>query len=186
MSAYETFFLPVAKDHQWKVKSGHKALVAGSGAVRLDFPRTWIFEPGPTAARIYDRRPPREQGRIQMSYSYLPPCAWDMFPLQPTVENMLRAYPDALGISPVHTLYRLGWRLVWGEVHRLDSQDGRPLRCRTAVALGTTVVVLLSFDFYESERPRMEPVWDTLLETLDIGKCIPDPTTGAVINPMLQ
>ena len=52
---------------------GYNIFVADRGAVRFDFPRDWIIEPGENGSiKFHDKKPPDDDCTLQITVMYLP------------------------------------------------------------------------------------------------------------------
>jgi hypothetical protein len=58
----------------------------------------------------------------------------------------------------------------------IDPQELRAEVRRIAIRIGSNIQVLLTFDYWATDAERFMPVWDDLLQWLQVGTYIPDPT----------
>jgi hypothetical protein len=55
--------------------------VADRGAVRFDFPDTWVLKMGERTVCLYGREPPDDDCRLEVSFTRLPPIDWSGMPV---------------------------------------------------------------------------------------------------------
>lgn len=171
--------LDLAEDHNWKSQPNTRIFVAGRGAVRFDVPQDWHFEPDEKSFRFLDRKPPKDDCRLEVSYNHLPPADWSDFPLADVLQKIVEDDSrDPHEIGEIHQLKRQTARIVWTQIRFIDPQENRPAFSRIAIALGSGVQCLITFDYWEDDAERVTPVWDLVLSTLVLGLYIRDPRTG--------
>jgi hypothetical protein len=78
----------------------------------------------------------------------------------------------------VVSIRRPDLHLVWLEGNFIDPQEFRQAYGRMAIGIGGTIQVLLTFDYWADDAARFTPVWDDVLQSLQVGTYIPDPTRG--------
>jgi hypothetical protein len=78
----------------------------------------------------------------------------------------------------VVSIQRPDLRLVWLEGNFIDPQEFRQAYGRMAIGIGGNIQVLLTFDYWADDAARFVPVWDDVLQSLQVGTYIPDPTRG--------
>jgi hypothetical protein len=166
-------------DHGWRVRPGYKIFVANRGAVRFDVPQDWSISHGERSVRFHDCAPPNDECRLEFSLFNLPPIDWSRIPLQRVLESVAReqGFP-AEPLAPPSETPLAAENLALCETHYLEPRTGKPARWRMCVARETRVHCLLTFSFWEADRERCEPVWQTVLETLVLGVYIADPRQG--------
>jgi hypothetical protein len=172
--------LELKEDHNWRSSEGTKIFVAGRGAVRFDVPADWHMEPRENSFRFLDRKPPKDDCALEVSYNILPPKA-DLadFPLVPVLKKIVREdsrNPSEFG--EVFKLKRQTARVVWTQIKFTDSEQNREAYSRTAIGLGSGVQCLITMDYWVEDAERVTPVWDEVINTLVLGLYIRDPRTG--------
>ncbi len=68
--------------------------------------------------------------------------------------------------------------LVWVEKLFVDPREGRPARSRIAIIRGANAHALVTLDFWAADAERVIPVWDEVMQSIDMGLKIQDPTIG--------
>src|SRR5207249_3004642 len=53
---------------------------------------------------------------------------------------------------------------------------------RACLARGANIQPLITLDYWLDDAQRVEPVWDEVLRTLQLGQYVKDPTRGRVVN----
>jgi hypothetical protein len=185
--------LKMKKHNRWQAAPGNKIFVANSGAVRFDYPGTWIVEPGDKGSIcFYDRQPPTHHAILQMSVWELlgpgmltpgVPAAvdWTGLPLLELFVHSTSNIADNRELRSekrIQELMRPGLEGIWQERLMFDFEDKKEVVSRTLMARGANVTTLLSYDFYADEQARFHPIWEDVVGSLVLGRYIKDPTTG--------
>lgn len=166
-------------DHRWHAPPGYKVFVAGRGAVRLDVPSGWHFEPDPQSVKFTDQPPPDDNCRLEMSYNHLPDNDYSLFPLEAILRKIAKEDArNVVEIGEVTTLKRQTARIVWIELKFIDATEDREAYSRICVGLGSQIQSLITFDFWATDRDRYIPIWDHVVNSLTLGLYIRDPATG--------
>jgi hypothetical protein len=151
----------------------------GRGAVRFDFPRSWIMEPDTVSFKFYDRTPPSDDIRLEASYNLIPPIDWSGFPLARLLESVIA--DDHRRLSPtgdVTSVERDNLRLIWRETRFEDPVEKREARSRICIGIGTSIQCLITLDYWPEDAGRAIPVWDEVVRTLELEHYVSDPTLG--------
>jgi hypothetical protein len=173
----ETLDLP--PDHNWQTEPGNRIFVAGRGAVRFDVPGDWHFEPDVNSFRFLDKKPPDEDCRLEASYNLLPEGDWDALPLVSLLRQVVQHDTrDIIEQGDIIRLKRQTARVVWTQIKFIDSDENRDAYSRTAIAIGSGVQCLITFDYWVDQAEQLTPVWDTVMNSLVLGLFIKDPRTG--------
>lgn len=169
--------------HGWSARPGCKIFVADQGVVRFDYPKDWIVVPDEDCINFYDEEPPDADSCLAVSYLRLPQIDWSALPLRALLECALQEDErpiDALG--PIREMQRLDLELAWREVSFTDPAQRREARSRTSIARRSNLQCLITFDFWAADLVPCEAAWDTVLDTLELGEFIRDPTRGPVVS----
>ena len=171
----------VAERHGWSAAPGCKVFVADRGAVRFDVPRTWIVRPTNDGIKFYDRRPPKDNLMLGISYLRIPLMDWTCLPLAALViESTARDSRQILGWEPVVQTRNVDLEIAWRQGRFWDRKDNRPAYTRFCFARRRTVQALLTLDFWETELERCAAAWDTILASLELDEPIMDVSRGPV------
>ncbi len=179
--------LKLKRGHHWRARPGHRIFVADRGAVRFDFPDTWVIKMNERTVCLYDREPPDDDCRLEVSYTRLPPIDWSGLPVERLLETAVEGdarRPERRGKT--YSVRRHGLRVAWTELNFTDPLEGRAARSRVLVGLGNNVQCLITLDFWETDAARVAPAWDEVVRTLELGVHIEDPTTGLRRDPTLN
>ncbi|MGH2562316.1 MAG: hypothetical protein ACRDJH_24920 [Thermomicrobiales bacterium] len=170
-----TFRLP--DNHGWRAKAGNRIFVADRGAIRFDFPANWIFEPGTSSAKFFDRQPPDDQCTLEVSHWLFPPgIDWTDLPLDKLlVDAMGEPDTEEIGRGEIKRRKRGDLEYVWIETRFIDKREAREACARTCVARGSNVATLISFYFWPEDYTRLDPIWREVLRSLQLGQYIEDP-----------
>ena len=166
------------KNHGWKAKPGYKIFVADRGAVRFDFPGTWIMVPGTDSVKFHDRPPPRDDCLLQVSVMHLNPrIDWSGLPLPQLLEQVIRDDSrGAMSRGEIIHVQRPDLELAWTESRFIDPAERREACSRACLARGSNVQPLITMDFWPEHADRFGPVWDEVLRSLQLGQYVKDPT----------
>jgi hypothetical protein len=169
----EVYRLP--KGHGWKAKPGYKIFVADRGALRFDIPQDWAFEPGESSFRFYDREPPDDDCRLEVTVMKLnPEIDWSGLPLAEFLEDVTtkESKLDIVSRGEIVHVKRPDLELVWRETRH--TEGGREARSRICLAYGSNVAPLITLDFWADDAARVTPAWDEVLRSLWLGDYIDD------------
>jgi hypothetical protein len=174
--------LPLPAKHQWKAAPGYQIFVGDAGAVRLEFPQGWVVRNDKKQTiSVHDHAPPADTARLSLTVFRLPRMPanwWTELPMEKMMrEAMTEAateapspgHPDANAepLEPMQIQRRGGIEIGWLEKHPwTDPDNGKPIRCRQAMARGRNTQILLTFDTYQEADAKFDPVWNHLLKSL--------------------
>jgi hypothetical protein len=171
--------LKLKPHHLWRTKPGYKIFVADRGAVRLDFPESWVVVPGDDSIKFHDQAPPADDCTLQLSILRLPPADWSGLPLARLVREIVDHDSRAiLSRGEVVEVRRRDLELAWAEVRFTDPNEHREAHSRACLARKDNIQPLLTFDYWADDAPRLTPVWDEVLRSLRLGLNIEDPSFG--------
>jgi len=81
--------LDLKPDHRWEAPDGYRIFVANRGAVRFNVPQDWFFEPQEKSFKFSDKKPPKDDCALEVSFNQLPPNDWTLFPLKSTLRKVV-------------------------------------------------------------------------------------------------
>jgi hypothetical protein len=172
--------LKLQENHTWAGTPGHKVIVLDRGAMRFEYPEHWVMLPDSDSFKLYDRRPPKDDCCLAVSYLRLPPdIDWSGISMKELVE-----VATAEDSRPIHFRTEPVWvrvedmDLAWRESYFDDPKEHRAARSRLCIARRGVIQALITFEFWEDEADRRIPVWDNVLSSLRLNDFIPDPTKG--------
>lgn len=179
--------LKLKENHGWECRPGFKIFAADRGAVRFDIPDRWLIFPGDDGSiKFHDRKPPDDNCRLQMTVFYLnDQIDWSGLPLAQMLAGVLDKDDDEdqgheRTRGEIIEVQRERLDLAWTEVRFIDPEEKRPARSRIGLARWSNIQPILTFDFWESDAPRMIAAWDELVRTLVLGDYIEDPTQRVI------
>ncbi|HYU32936.1 MAG TPA: hypothetical protein VEW48_12300 [Thermoanaerobaculia bacterium] len=171
----------LAERHYWSAAPGCKVFVADRGAVRFDYPRTWIVRPTNDGIKFYDRKPPKDNLVLGISYLRIPLVDWTDLPLSgQVIQCTARSTRQILGWDPVVQTRKIDLEIAWRHGRFWDRKDDRPAFTRFCLARRRTVQALLTLDFWETELERCSAAWDVILASLELDEPITDVSRGPV------
>ncbi len=167
-------------DHEWNCREGFKVFVADRGAVRFDIPQSWLVIPGEDAIAFHDRQPPDDDCTLKLSILRLPPGVdWSVMPISRMIREVRE--DDSRNIlsrtEPVD--FRRGETdISWvGETY-IDSGECRVAHGRTLLARHGLIQPLITFAYWDDDSERVEPAWEEVVRSLELGREIADPRRG--------
>ena len=165
--------------HGWRARPGCKIFVADRGAVRFDYPQSWVVAADDDSIKLYDRAPPDDDCRLAVSYLRLAPIDWGGLKPATLVEAGIRGDERPIDMwGPIHEGERGDLELAWRESGFIDPVEDREAKTRMCIARRSNIQCLITFDFWVADRPRCAQVWETVLDTLRLAEYIDDPTRG--------
>lgn len=175
--------MTMKKNHTWKAPDGYKIVVADRGAVSFNVPSEWLLvkmEP----LELNDAEPPNDEARISMSFWRMPPgMDWSGLPLGELLEKSTEGSDmEVLERSELHTVERKDIELVWMQHRFMDPVEHREAYSRFMMGRGFDVHVLITCDFWVEDAPRLIPIWNEVVRSLQLGREIEDPTKGPVLH----
>ena len=161
----------------WQAKEGYQIFVADQGAVRFDFPETWVMLPGDTSFKFYDQQPPDDNCLLEMSIFHLPAGPdWSQLPLkQLLMDTVTGDTKDVLSRGEAVYLKRGDLEIAWLETCFVDPGEHREARSRCCLARRGNIQPLFTFAFWPEDAERVTPVWDEVLRTLRLGEFVAMP-----------
>jgi hypothetical protein len=161
----------------WKAKPGYNIFVADRGAVRFDFPDSWVLKPGENSViELRDKEPPDDDCLLQLSVFHLPPWQdWRGLPMGKMLQDCMAGGDDGrevTNVGPIFERSRDGMDMAWRETAWIapPEQDSRPALTRSCLAHKDLVQVLLTMELWTDDRDRFAPVWDEILRTLRLAE----------------
>jgi hypothetical protein len=180
MAKWERQVLRMQKNHGWRAKPGNKIFVADRGAVRFDFPESWVMDYGDGAIQFRDKPKPDDDVLLQVSVMRLPAgINWEQFPLPELIDLLVKDdYRGTIPSGGITHVRRPGFEYAWIETHFVDPIEKRDACSRTLLARAANIQPLITLEFWPEDRSWVEPIWDELLRSLRVGEYIKDPTRG--------
>lgn len=174
--------IPLPENHGWKSEPDCKIFVANRGEVRFDYPADWII--GPTEPiTFWDREPPADTCRLrlhiyhptkhQKKVSPIGEALMDLIDIVRFESNEDTGY--SMGRGDIVVVPREDLELAWRQFRYFNPNLGREVTTRAAVARHGGSNALLLLDYPSAEKSTYDPIWDTLLRSLQMGLSIEDP-----------
>lgn len=171
--------LELAADHGYRARPGSKVFVIDRGAVRFDLPGEWNVTPKEGSCVL---QTPEENCQIEITHFVTPPVDWSDLPLAQLLQGMDEAGGCRMADKPIVGVRHTDVEIAWSEYTYIDPSENREAVGYTAVARGKTVHVVISFAYWPECREQFHPVWEEILNTLQLGQYFADPRVG----PRLQ
>lgn len=179
MPEFNETVLTLKEGHTWKCKPGYKIFVLDRGTLRFDIPENWVMELGDKSVRFFDKQPPDDNCRLEVSLLRHPLIDWTGLPLEKLLRDSLagKSVHEA-PLGGIHRETRPGVDLAWTETTFIDPQLGNPARSRIAIVRGNNGHALVTLDFWEADAEPVIPVWDEVVQSIDMGLKVKDPAMG--------
>jgi len=176
--------LRLKDNHSWQAPKGYKIVVADRGAVSFNIPESWLLVKMEPHLELNDNAPPNDDARLSMSFWQTSPgIDWTGLPLEPLLlQSSQDSDLEILEQSDIHKSPRTDIELIWIERRFIDPVEKREAYTRIALARGFNVHVLITCDFWVDDAPRLRPIWDETLRSLQLGRHIEDPTKGVTLH----
>ncbi len=168
---------PMFKNVQWEVKEGFKSFVADQGAARFDIPEGWVFEPGETSVKFFDREQPDAQCALEATVFRLPTGVdWSGLPLTVQLAQATRETPkQELWRSGIAGLQHNNLDIVWLESHYVDEEEHREAFTRYLLARRVPIQIFISFAYWPEDAPQLVHVWDEVVRSLRLAEFVAPP-----------
>jgi hypothetical protein len=179
MAEFQETVLKLKEGHTWRCKPGYKVFVLDRGALRFDVPLDWVMELDEKSVKFYDRQPPADNCRLEVSLLRHPQIDWSGLPLDELLRNSAAINSDEkIRGEDIQRQSRPAVDLAWVEKVFIDPQEHKPARSRIALARGANCHALITLDFWAADAERVIPVWDEVIRSIDMGLKVQDPTIG--------
>ncbi len=178
---WSTQKMDLLKEHGWSARPGHRILVLDRGAVRFEYPDTWVVRPAEDSIRVYDKAPPEDDCVLGVSHLRLPRSVdWSSLPLSQLLAAALEPDPRRFHRQDrVLEESRIDTELAWRQCAFRDAAaQEREALARICVARCPPVQALLTFDFWLSDLARCDEVWNGVLASLRLAEWVEDPRAG--------
>jgi hypothetical protein len=180
LSVMKAFVVQHEQSGEWKAKPGYRILVIDRGAVRFDFPRSWMAGVDSKYVRIIDREPPDDRCGVMVSCRQISLRVMEV-PMvellrEVTSEDMEERPTKSRG--PIIGVYRPPLEAAWRQMRFIDRLQRREACTRVCLARGGRTLATIVFDFWPEDELNLHDPWTTLLQTLAVGEYLDDPTTG--------
>jgi len=180
---WEKQTLSLNDHHTWKAPPGYSIFAADRGAVRFNFPHSWVIVPASDCIELYDQQPPDDNCRLAVSYLHLPPIDWSGLPLAQLIATLIEEdRREVLAREEIVNVPRADLEVAWTGIRFMDSQEHREAFSRVALARGWNLQALITFDFWAEDAARWGPVWDEVMRSVELGRYVDNPTIGDVLH----
>lgn len=115
MSPLKPKIFQLAKNHGWRAQPDHKIVVLDQGAVRIEYPESWILEVTDDCVRIRDKPPPKDDCVFGLSYHRWPALAAELTVATLVRQELSRDRRSFLEVGPIHLETHVDTSLAWGQ-----------------------------------------------------------------------
>jgi len=183
MSPLKPKKLQLTAGHGWRAQANHKILVLDRGAVRLEYPETWVIGLTDDCVKINDKSPPDDDCVLGVSYHRWPAVAGDKLTVGTLVREAMRSDDRSfLETDPIHEETRIDMALAWGQGRFIDPRVTREACARLCIARKAEIQALITFDFWLSDLVRCDAYWNAILASLQLGQRATDPRRGPSLS----
>jgi hypothetical protein len=174
--------LRLSSQHGWRAQANHKILVLGRGAVRLEYPETWVVEVTDDCVKIHDTKPPDDNCVLGISYHHWPAIGRDLDVAALVSDAIKKDERSLLVLDPIREETRIDFVLAWGEGRFIDPTVNQEACARLCIARKDEVQSLITFDFWLSDLARCHEQWTAFMASLQLGQWVPDPQRGPSLS----
>ena len=183
MSPLKPKKLRLSTGHGWRAQANHKILVLDRGAVRLEYPETWVVELTDDCVKIHDRPLPDDDCVVGVSYHRWPAVVGNKLTVGTLVREALaddeRSFVE---VDPIQEGTRIDIALAWGQGRFIDARVNREACARLCIARKAENQALITFDFWRSDVARCDAHWSAILASLQLGQWETDPRHGPSLS----
>jgi hypothetical protein len=174
--------LKLAGAHGWRAQANHKILVLDQGALRLEYPETWVVEMTDDCVKIRDRAPPDDDCALGVSYHRWPAVGAELV-LGSLVQEAMRADERSFTqVGALHEETRMDIALAWDEGRFIDPRVNRDACSRLCLARKGEIQALITFDFWLSDFAACDVRWNAILASLQLGQRVDDLRSGPTLS----
>ena len=184
--------LKLPEGHGWRCQPGHKIFVADRGAVRFDYPESWVITPSETSIKFHNKKPPDDDCVLEVTVFQLSPqIDWSALPLASLLRQATAGEDGPAPDGPVVEDIRDDLELVWTEQRSMDPELDREAVHRTCLArtrntravssqgvvysVRPDVQALMTLAFWPEDQSWVDPAWQEVLRSLQLGIMVRDP-----------
>jgi hypothetical protein len=183
MSRLKPKKLRLSGDHRWRAQANHKILVLDRGAVRLEYPETWVVEATDDCVKIHDKTPPDDDCVLGVSCHRWPAIAAPELTVAALVRETLESDERSLfELDPIVEETHIDLTLAWGQGRFIDPLANREACARLCLARKSEIQALITFDFWLSDLALCHAQWNAFLASLQLGQWVADPQRGPPLS----
>lgn len=176
-------FRKLLPGHRWVTRAGSKTIVLDGGAVRFDYPRSWVVVPTTGSIAVCDREPPGHESRLEVSYFRLPiPEEVELPPVVDFVDRVTSRDHENSTYGPLREEIRRGIEVAWRDIMAAPRPASSTVRFRVGIARHGSIHCLITYEFLGPNQDRCDAVWEDVLDTLVLDRVISDPARGPAVG----
>lgn len=177
MTQWHRYVFPLKENHNWKISPGNKVLMTDQGAVRFEYPQSWIVDPEQDTVKLRDRPEPNDNCLLQVTVMYLAPRRdWSGLELDFLVADSAKIDErEIIARGKICTGRRAHLAYAWQEARAIDPTEKREVISRFCLARSGIIQLVITMDYWPEYAAQFRPVWDNFLATLRLGEYIADP-----------
>lgn len=173
MSSFRQERLELKENHGWTSEPDCQVFLADRGAVRFDFPKGWVIEPGDGGTiKIQNRESHGADCCLKMNLFYLrEDLDWSGISVSRVLDEVLkkRNPGEILETAPTQRTNRDGLEMAWSGTRYRDRDRTREYWFRALVGRKWNIQPIFTYSYLEPPTPTIRGMWDILLKTLILG-----------------
>jgi len=152
-----------------------RVLILDRGNVELALPPGWTVERDPAGHLAC--KDPTDSCKLEVSYLVCPPLPPDVPPLTERLRQSLEGEADPSTCSPAVAFRRGPVEFAWMD-YVFDSDDTergerRQAHGRLLLAANDWFHAVLTFSYWTDDAAWAVPIWERIVETIDLGNGVP-------------
>lgn len=172
--------LALRPDHTWSARPGCKIFVGDRGVIRFDYPQDWVVIPAENSINFYDRQPPDDDIHLEVSIMRLPDVDLSGLPVRDMIPAAI--FGDTRDIQArgeIQDQQNGDVDIAWIESQFIDHQS-EPRKCYTRLCLARSgnIQPLITMEYWPENTEQATRAWSDVLDSLELGMQIEDPTHG--------
>lgn len=152
-----------------------RVLILDRGNVELALPRGWAVEPDPDGHLAC--KDPTDSCKLEVSYLALPPLLPSTPPLAERLRLALDGVADPSTCSPAVTFRRgpvdFAWMDYVFEADDTERGERRQAHGRLLIVANDWFHAVLTFSYWTDDAAWAVPIWERIVETIDLGNGVP-------------
>ena len=178
MRNFKAEIMQLNMGHGWRAQPNHKILVLDRGALRLDYPETWVVKYEDDCVKIFDKEPPDDECVLGVSYHRWPTAGQGLSVAELVRSSLERDERSYIAVDPIVEVDRMDFVLAWGQGRFIDSRTNLEACARLCLARKDEIQALVTFDFWRSDLESCDEYWRSFLSSMRLCQWIGDPKSG--------
>jgi len=150
----------------------------------FEYPRDWIVRGDEDSIKFRDAEPPDDMVVLAFSYMRVAPVVAECVSLLYLVTHVTEKggrRRKIEGWDEPREMRRIDVEIAWRQGYYFEKTHKRTAVTRYGLGRRGSVQALLTMDFLEEDLDRFGPVWDAVLESLQLDEWIPNLSRGPLL-----